>query len=201
MCNEPLKGEHVDAHPPEHFGFRARQACMKSHPEHHRAARLEDHQVTGLLAELRARPVVTRAEDDATISAIAELECEAARRGLELGAVPEPTPPRLACQRCMEALEGKQFEVAFRMMAWMDPEGLWRVYRYALAIADLRLRLWHLQPLLFFLDAGILGRDAACARKSNLEASGMDEREREAYVRHCIDALFNDAMLRWLKPY
>jgi hypothetical protein len=175
---------------------------MTPRPEPSPAASLDDRGITDLLADLRERAATGAADPHEVEPAIAELEAEAARRGLELPAVREVIPPALAFSRFEAALARDATFVAGEALGSCDASGLWRAYRRVRAHAHAGLRIFLLRRILFCVEWGVYGEARARQRFHRLShATQLNDDEYEAYLVQCLDALFTVSIVNLELPY
>jgi hypothetical protein len=167
----------------------------------HPTGNLTDNQIESVLADLRARAGWSDADHDSITSAIAELECEAARRGLELPAPCEPTPPALAFRHFTESLARGDYRNAARFLLELEPAGAWLAFRRACELTDIHARVHLLERLLCALDLHTLGEEKARRRIEQLRLSPLSDADYDTYLQHCITAHFNVAMIHWIRPF
>lgn len=124
---------------------------------------------------------------DAYAAALAALELEAARRGIEMRGVRERVPVPVARRRLERAVDYDDAASVRVLLRWLDGPGLWRAYRYALRVPDAEERArilervhWHLNVRLFGIEAARRRRRRAAKALRNLEAHRKAERLRTA---------------------
>jgi hypothetical protein len=163
-------------------------------------ADLDDQQLQALLGDVRERHTWTDHDVAETISTIADLELEIARRGLALAAIIEPTPPALAARRCMDALAGGAWLEAARHIRWLGPAGAWLAFRRTREVQDVGPRIHILERLLFHLDCSVFDHDRAMLRVERLRACPWNDDDYAAYLGQCVMAHF-DVLTRACIPY
>jgi len=149
---------------------------------------LGDGDLVHFLRHTRRRLACARGEHaEAYASALAALELEAARRGIEIRGVRERVPIPVARRRLEQAVLYDDPEAVRALLRWLDGPGLWRAYRYALVLPDPEERArilervhWHLNVRLFGLAEGKRRRRRAANALRNLDASRRAERLRTA---------------------
>jgi hypothetical protein len=171
------------------------------YPPTHPVSELEDGQILERLADLRTTAAATDGADDATIEAIAELELEVARRGLDAPAVRERVPPAFALERFKAAYERSDLEAAGRAIFEMDAPGVWYAYRRAKEVPDVVVRLYLLDRIHFCIEAGVHGAERAQARRNRLVHSPLDGEDLAAYLVQLIDALLTVSIINLDLPY
>ncbi|HSJ05554.1 MAG TPA: hypothetical protein VK936_02555 [Longimicrobiales bacterium] len=167
----------------------------------HPTGNLTDSQIESVLADLRTRAGGADADHDSITSAIADLECEAARRGLALPAPCEPTPPVLAFRHFTESLSRGDYRNAGRFLIELDPAGAWLAFRRACELTDYHARVYLLERLLCALDLHTLGEEKARRRIDQLRRSPLNNADFDFYLQQCITAHFNVAMIHWIRPF
>ena len=145
-----------------------------------------------LLESTRARAGHTApANRPAFETALANLECEAASRGLELKSdVQEQTPPSLAFRLFLQSLAEADRDLAHRALRGIDGGAVFVAWRRSREHSDRSFRIFCLARVLFKLDLALLGFEDAVARQDKLEQCGLDEPDLEAYVEQCIASMF-----------
>jgi hypothetical protein len=175
---------------------------MTQRPDPSPAASLDDRSIAELLADLRTRAAAGTDEPQPIERAIAELEGEAARRGLALPAVKEVIPPALAFTRFEAALTRNDTAAMADAIGSCNASGIWRAYRRTCAHGDLRTRIYLLQRILFCVEWGVHGEEKARQRWSRIAAATqLADDEYEAYLVQCIDALFTVSIVNLELPY
>jgi hypothetical protein len=175
---------------------------MNQHPESRPAAELDDRHLQELLLDLRSRGADGTTDPHVLESAIAELEAEAARRGLDLPVVKEVIPPALAFSRLEAALASGDVSAAAEAISFCNATGVWRAYRRVLAQDDCRVRILLLQRIATCVEWGVFGKERArqrWARLASITEFSLDEYE--AYLVQCIDALFTVSIVNHDLPY
>jgi hypothetical protein len=164
----------------------------------HELHSLDDDALAGLLEVTRTSAASARHEDAPAYEAcIAELECEALRRGIAADVGPhEPTPAALALHLFLPALGRGDHAAACRVLGSMDLFGLWRAQRLIRECTARHQRLDILQRVLFRLDELLVGGDRALERVQWLVASGLADEEKAAYVEQCLDTIFG-SLVAW----
>jgi len=124
---------------------------------------------------------------DAYASALAALELEAARRGIEMRGVSERVPAPVARKQLDRAIAIDDPAGVRILLRWLDGPGLFRAYRYALRVPDAEERArilervhWHLNVRLFGVQVARRRRRRAAKALRNLEAPRRAERLRTA---------------------
>ncbi|HEX6939650.1 MAG TPA: hypothetical protein VF158_09575 [Longimicrobiales bacterium] len=149
---------------------------------------LGDGDLVHFLRHTRRRIAGARgAQAEAYAAALAALELEAARRGIEMRGVRERVPAPVARRRLDRAIAGDDPAGVRTLLRWLDGPGLWRAYRYAVAHPDAveRARIlgrvhWHLNVRLFGMDIARQRRRRAARALRRLDARRKAERLRTA---------------------
>lgn len=130
------------------------------------ARTLADGELVYFLKYVRRRLTGAPAEHEtAYASALATLELEAARRGIQLRGVREPLPPTIAARHLERAIAAGDLNAVRRMLRWQNAEGFWRAYRYALSLAEPAARAWLLERILWAVDVRLYGVPTARRRR------------------------------------
>jgi hypothetical protein len=175
---------------------------MSHHPEFGPATALDDRQIEELLEDLRSRAADNTTDPRAIESAIAELESEAARRGLDLPFVAEVIPPALAFSRLEAALASGDVPAAAEALSSCNASGLWRAYRRVRGHDEPRVRILLLHRIAACVEWGLFGEERARQRWARLaSATHFSLEEYEAYLVQCIDALFTVSIVDHGLPY
>jgi hypothetical protein len=163
-------------------------------------AGLDDQQLQALLGDVRERHTWTDHDVADTVSTIADLEIEIARRGLTLAAIIEPSPPALASRRCMDALASGAWLEAGRHIRWLGPAGTWLAFRHTCQVKEVGPRIHMLERLLFHLDCSVFDHDRAMLRVERLRACPWSDDDFAAYLEQCVMAHFDVLTLDYI-PY
>ncbi|HEX7120580.1 MAG TPA: hypothetical protein VF212_17440 [Longimicrobiales bacterium] len=149
---------------------------------------LGDGDLVHFLWHTRRRMAGARGDQaEAYASALAALELEAARRGIEMRGVRERVPAPVARRRLDDAVADDDPAGVRILLRWLDGPGLWRAYRYALSHPDREERVrilervhWHLNVRLFGVDVARRRRRRAAQALRRLDAHRKAERLRTA---------------------
>jgi hypothetical protein len=165
------------------------------------ASKLADQQILDLLEELGSRPATTHEDDEALISAIADLELEAAKRAIEVPGPHERIPPAVALDRFKVACTQGDFEAAGKAVYYLDPQGLWYAYRRAREQGHIAVQLHLLVRVRICVELGVLGMESTRARGTRLDQADLSDEDSVAYMVQCIDALFTLSIINMDLPY
>jgi hypothetical protein len=156
------------------------------------ARHLGNPELQKLLADMRARAAHALPQDAPALeSALANLECEAASRGLKLKSeVEEQTPAPLAFHLLLRALATSDRDLAHRALRWVDGGAVFVAWRRIRNHGDRSFRIFCLARILFKLDLALLSFEDAVARQEKLERCGLPDEDLEAYVEQCITSMF-----------
>jgi hypothetical protein len=164
-----------------------------------RMAELKDEQIAELLDDL-CSPEAATGGDAARVAAIIELECEVSRRGLQLPGAREPMPAALALRAFKRTIEQRDWQGCTRFMPYLDPAGLWFAYCRARE-AEYFWRAYLLKNVLFCVETGVLGYDAARQRFQRVLEADLSADDLDRYLELCIGALFGVVITRLGLPY
>lgn len=168
------------------------------------AARLSNEVLIELLDATRAR--LAQANGRAAVqyaAALAELELEAARRGLELPTVPRPAPvappenvdrPEDHIPRLDLVLHAGSESAVLEVLAELGPDGMYRAWQVAQAIPEPPFRLFRLTLLCLVLDRRAFGEETAEQRHRSYALFPGNVAARLQLVNDAIAATF--ALLR-----
>jgi hypothetical protein len=175
---------------------------MTPQPEFAPAASLDDRGIIDALADLREPHAEHVLQPKHVERAIAELEAEAARRGLALPAVSEVIPPAVAVGRFLAACERDDVGAMERAIRFLDSAGMWRAYLRVQSYYEPQVRAYLLQRILYHTERRVCDEERARRRQVRLtQASALTDEEYEAYLVHCIDALFIVLAINHQLPY
>jgi len=149
---------------------------------------LGDGDLVHFMRHTRRRLAGARGDQVAAYAAaLAVLELEAARRGIEIRGVRERVPAPVAERRLDQAVHDDDTAGVRVLLRWLDGPGLWRAYRYALLVPDAEERArilervhWHLNVRLFGVQEGRRRRRRAAQALRKLEAPRKADRLRTA---------------------
>lgn len=152
------------------------------------ARRLGDGDLVHFLKHTRRRLAGARGDRvQAYVGALAVLELEAARRGIEIRGVRERIPAPVARKQLEEAIAENDVIGVRLLLRWLDGSGLWRAYRYAIRHPDPAVRAsllervhWHLNVRVFGVDVARRKRRRAVQALRRLNAHRRAERLRTA---------------------
>jgi hypothetical protein len=175
---------------------------MTPRPQPSPAASLDDRCIIDLLTDLRERAAAGETDPQHVESAIAELEAEAARRGLELPSVEEMIPAGLAFCRFEAAFARNDVPAMANAISYCDAAGMWRAYRRIRVHDDAPTRMYLLQQVFLCVAWTLYGEQWARERWSRFTAATqLDDTEYEAYLVQCIDSLFTVSIINMNLPY
>lgn len=167
------------------------------------AARLSDEVLIELLDATRSG--LERAHGQAEVqyaAALAELELEVARRGLELAPEPRPAPPAPEPEdrpedhipRLHLMLHAGSEAAVLELLSELGPDEMYHAWQVANAIPEPPLRLARLTCLCLVLDRRVFGEETAEHRHRSYALFPADVGARLQLVNDAITATF--ALLR-----
>ncbi len=154
---------------------------------------LRDGDLLHFLRHTRRRLACARAgQAEPWAAALAVLELEAARRGIELRGVRERVPAPVARRQLDRAVAGDDAIGVKLLLRWLDGPGLWRAYRYAIEHPDERERVRLLERVHWHVNVRLFGVDVA-RRKRRRAAQALqrlDDRRKADRLRTALAFMF-----------